>query len=104
MSDAYHTEQRNCKADALCLCRSIRIPDVDPSDLPATAQFSMVAGGFLDVYEKRCEWDCVLTCFFIDTAHNILEYVRTISSILKLGGYWINFGIHFYFAMFSFAL
>ena len=22
------------------------------------------------------DWDCVTTCFFIDTAHNIIEYVE----------------------------
>lgn len=37
-------------------------------------------------------WDCVATCFFIDTAHNVLEYVETIWKILKPGGVWINLG------------
>lgn len=32
------------------------------------------------------------TCFFIDTAHNILDYVETIWKILKPGGVWINLG------------
>lgn len=38
------------------------------------------------------EWDSVVTCFFIDTAHNVIEYVEKIWSILKPNGYWINFG------------
>lgn len=37
-------------------------------------------------------WDCVATCFFIDTAHNVLEYMETIWKILKPGGVWINLG------------
>ena len=37
-------------------------------------------------------WDCVATVFFIDTAHNIVEYIETIWNILKPGGYWVNFG------------
>ncbi|MFQ6658659.1 hypothetical protein Gotur_027814 [Gossypium turneri] len=37
-------------------------------------------------------WDAVVTCFFIDTAHNIIEYIEIISRILKEGGVWINFG------------
>lgn len=37
-------------------------------------------------------WDCVTTCFFIDTAHNVIEYVETIWKILKPGGAWINLG------------
>lgn len=31
-------------------------------------------------------WDAVVTCFFIDTAHNIVEYIEIISRILKEGG------------------
>ena len=31
-------------------------------------------------------WDAVVTCFFIDTAHNIVEYIEIISKILKDGG------------------
>lgn len=31
-------------------------------------------------------WDAVVTCFFIDTAHNIIEYIAVISRILKDGG------------------
>jgi hypothetical protein len=31
-------------------------------------------------------WDAVVTCFFIDTAHNIVEYIEIISQILKDGG------------------
>ena len=33
----------------------------------------MVAGNFVEVYgPKPDEWDAVLTCFFLDTANNIL--------------------------------
>jgi hypothetical protein len=38
------------------------------------------------------DWDCVATCFFLDTAHNIIEYVERLWKILKPGGVWINFG------------
>lgn len=31
-------------------------------------------------------WDAVVTCFFLDTAHNIVEYIEVISRILKDGG------------------
>lgn len=37
-------------------------------------------------------WDCIATCFFIDTAHNVIDYVETIWNILKPGGVWINLG------------
>lgn len=33
-----------------------------------------------------------MTCFFMDTAHNIIEYIECISNILKKGGIWVNIG------------
>ncbi|KAI8365391.1 N2227-like protein-domain-containing protein [Radiomyces spectabilis] len=74
----------------------IRIPDVLPANLPPTVDFSMVAGDFLEVYgeqeNNRGAWDVVVTCFFIDTAKNILENIQVIHRTLKEGGMWINIG------------
>ena len=36
--------------------------------------------------------DVVVTCFFIDTAVNILDYVDTIRTLLKKDGLWVNVG------------
>jgi carnosine N-methyltransferase len=53
----------------------------------------MVAGDFLEVYKNQDgQWDCVVTCFFIDTASNIVQYVEQIHSLLAQGGVWINMG------------
>eukprot|EP00249_Psilotum_nudum_P012375 c23747_g1_i1 orf=810-1187(-) len=55
----------------------------------------MCAGDFVEVYSHPNQteaWDAVVTCFFIDTAHNIVEYIEIISKILKPGGVWINLG------------
>lgn len=48
-------------------------------------------------YYDKCycivdKWDCVAACYFMDTAHNIIEYLEHIYYILKPGGYWVNFG------------
>eukprot|EP00047_Mylnosiga_fluctuans_P020840 m.96984 g.96984 ORF g.96984 m.96984 type:complete len:371 (+) comp8649_c0_seq3:90-1202(+) len=75
-------------ADQLQRCL---IPDTDPYDLPETAKFSMAAGDFLEIYSGP-EWDCVATCFFIDTARIVIDYIEKIYEILRPGGYWINFG------------
>ncbi|XP_019858904.1 PREDICTED: carnosine N-methyltransferase-like [Amphimedon queenslandica] len=71
---------------------SIKIPDVNPSELPQYGLFSMSAGDFLQVYTEKDQWDCIACCFFIDTAHNVIEYIENIYKILKPGGLWINFG------------
>ena len=38
-----------------------------------------------------------MTCFFIDTAKNIMAYIELINQILKKGGVWINLGFLFHF-------
>ena len=55
--------------------RCIRIPDVVPCHvIQEGSDFSMCAGEFLESYsDQECEWDCVLSCFFIDTAPVIYE-------------------------------
>ncbi|KAM8962204.1 carnosine N-methyltransferase [Pelodytes ibericus] len=72
--------------------RPVYFPDVNPHHLPDNANFSMTAGDFQEIYTEIGSWDCIATCFFIDTAHNVLDYIETIWKILKPGGLWINLG------------
>ncbi|KAJ1971284.1 hypothetical protein H4R35_005355 [Dimargaris xerosporica] len=77
--------------------RAIPIPDVLPRDqVPDGVDFSMTAGDFLEIYgqdpTEQGAWDAVVTCFFIDTANNIVTYLETIYKILRPGGIWINLG------------
>ena len=59
----------------------------------------------------NAEWDCVACSFFIDTAHNVIQYLEKIHNILKPGGYWINLGkahsrdyqLSHYICLFDFA-
>lgn len=73
--------------------RAVTVPDVRLDGLPPEAQFSMCAGDFTLIYrDKPRAWDCVLTCFFLDTAHDVTEYVAIIYEVLRPGGYWLNLG------------
>ena len=74
--------------------QEVKFPDVLPSEeIKPGTEFSMIAGEFVDVYKVQLqEWDCIVTLFFMDTAHNILEYIKVIKEILKKGGVWINLG------------
>ncbi|KIM41212.1 hypothetical protein M413DRAFT_27609 [Hebeloma cylindrosporum] len=79
------------------ILQAISIPDVSPSDLPPGSDFSLVAGDFEEIFgdpeEPRFEeWDAIMTCFFIDTAKNIVNYLRLLHRILAPGGVWINLG------------
>lgn len=90
----------------------ITFPDVSPTQAPPKGQFNMVAGDFLEAYKDHDYWDCVATCFFIDCANNIVEFIENIykyvdtqtyiysiinviflfCSILKPGAIWVNLG------------
>ncbi|KAI0311418.1 N2227-like protein-domain-containing protein [Amylostereum chailletii] len=79
----------------------VRIPDVLPGEIPPNAKFSLVAGDFEEIFGAEITdpadpsyglWDAVLTCFFIDTAKNIVNYLRIIHKLLAPGGVWINIG------------
>ncbi|XP_024524329.1 carnosine N-methyltransferase [Selaginella moellendorffii] len=75
--------------------QSVRFPDVHPGSAGITEGFSMCAGDFLEVYGHESQtgaWDAVVTCFFIDTAHNVVDYIEVIHKVLKPGGVWINLG------------
>lgn len=75
--------------------RPVAIPDILPYCAGITEGFSMCGGDFVEVYTDPSQqgfWDAVVTCFFIDTAHNIVEYIEIIWKILKDGGVWINLG------------
>ena len=55
----------------------------------------MCAGEFLHLYqapEHAGAWDGVVTCFFVDTAPVVFEYVATIARALRPGGVWVNLG------------
>ncbi|VVC89681.1 carnosine N-methyltransferase [Leptidea sinapis] len=67
-----------------------KFPDVSPSC--HQSNFSIAAGDFLKVYTLTDEWDCVATCFFIDCAPNVIEFIERIYDILRPGGMWINLG------------
>uniref|UniRef100_A0A182RP54 carnosine N-methyltransferase n=1 Tax=Anopheles funestus TaxID=62324 RepID=A0A182RP54_ANOFN len=70
----------------------VMFPDVSPRKFPPKGTMNMVAGDFLQVYRDEDYWECIATCFFIDCANNIIEFVEVIKKILKPGGIWVNLG------------
>lgn len=82
--------------------------------IPYDELMSMTAGSFVDLYgppglsfsstysndptavefrqQNKELFDVVATSFFIDTASNVIDYLRCIHHCLKPGGRWINFG------------
>lgn len=77
------------------MLRKVPVPDIVPADVLSNAQFSMAAGEFVECFgnaESENEFHAIVTCFFLDTAHNIVAYLETIRNLLCPGGYWINVG------------
>lgn len=87
--------------------RSFGIPDVHleghleerqniiKSELSFGERMSMSAGDFCVLYrqpEYQDHFAAVATCFFIDTAPNVINYIETIKHCLAPGGIWINGG------------
>jgi len=74
--------------------RCVKIPDVCPMvALGPSAQLSMAAGEFVEVYKNQeSAWDAMATCFFLDTAKNVFLYIRTIAYIVRRDGIWTNIG------------
>lgn len=74
--------------------RGIPIPDVAPCEVMTNdTDFSMCAGEFIEIYaNQKSSWDVIASCFFLDTAPNIISYLECIYDILKPNGYLINVG------------
>ena len=89
------------------LITPVMVPDCDPVEmlLPSRSDdeytnaelpdFSMAAGEFNSVYRNKNElgrWDGVASCFFLDTAPVVIDYLQTIHGMLRDGGVLVNFG------------
>ena len=58
-------------------------------------QIVFVRGGFVETYQASSQagkFSALVTCYFIDTAPNFLDYVETAWNCLEPGGIWINIG------------
>jgi carnosine N-methyltransferase len=92
---ALHSCNNVSAADAL---RAVPVPDLRAGAAAATMPpngLSMAAGDFADVYGQprlRGAFDAVLTCFFLDTSHNILQTIDILAHALRDGGLWVNCG------------
>ena len=56
----------------------------------------MRMGDFVQLYREGghgfAAYDAVVTCFFLDTCKEIIEYLEIIAGLLAPGGTWINLG------------
>lgn len=99
---ALNFSNHHCRANQL---QHVQIPDIHPGatleavtkdfEVPYSERMSMSSGDFCVLYrqhEYKDTFDAVATCFFIDTAPNVISYIETIHHCLKPGGIWVNIG------------
>ncbi len=85
--------------------KGVSVPDLHPGtklsdssvgkSIHAFERLSMCAADFTVLYsdeEHGNVYDAVVTCFFVDTAPNLIRYIETVGNCLKEGGVWINLG------------
>ena len=67
---------------------------VNPPTERIKGHFSYTVGDFVKLYgsPQASTYDVVVTCFFIDTASNVFDYLAVVSNVLNTGGQWINIG------------
>lgn len=84
-----HSNMRSVQSAA----RAVRVPDVNPRDIPASADFAIRAGEFVQAYEGQDNvWDAVASYLAFDVGEGCLEHVRRVAHILKPGGVWVVVG------------
>ncbi|PVH96193.1 N2227-like protein, partial [Periconia macrospinosa] len=85
--------------------RRVAVPDLyldwpirvgqQPSKASAEQHVVFRRGGFCETYggsTQAGKFSALVTCYFIDTAPNFLEYVNTAWDCLEAGAIWINIG------------
>jgi len=67
-----------------------------PRPFGAERKVVMRMGDFVQLYREGGHghgvYDAVVTCFFLDTCKEIIEYLEIIAGLLAPGGTWINLG------------
>jgi len=77
----------------------IEVPKPSPAEAAQSSTapaFVMVPGDFIKTYGKGCvghrKFDAIVTCFFIDTATDLVELFGAMDDLLGEGGIWVNVG------------
>lgn len=72
--------------------QSVRVQP--PATKAMKGHLSYTIGDFVQLYgsPQACRYNVVITCFFLDTATNVLTYLAILSNLLPKGGQWIHVG------------
>jgi len=73
--------------------RGINIPNIDARQLVKdNPRWKISQGDFREIFKEPKKFDVIVSCFFLDTALNVMDYLKVITYLLKPGGYLISMG------------
>jgi len=73
--------------------RGINIPNIDIRQLLKDNPRPQISQGeFGKIFKEPRKFDVIVSCFFLDTAMNVMDYLKVITYLLKTGGYLISMG------------
>jgi carnosine N-methyltransferase len=95
MIHPYSSDQLSNEVNSSHRYLRVQYPDVDDMEI-YEGHLSYTVADFLllnSVVNNQSKFDVVVTCFFLDTATNVMEYIATIIKLLKpKEGMWVNVG------------
>lgn len=75
---------------------TIRSPRLEAQRRWGGRTMRMTVGDFVSLYKTggpvHQQFDAIVTCFFIDTCDDLLDYIQTLDQLLAPGGVWVNLG------------
>jgi N2227-like protein len=78
---------------------TMRFPGVNPAaSFRGSLSYTVTEFRYDNMLHVRHHYSAVVTCFFVDTATTVYDYLTTIAMVLAPGGIWVNLGpLHWHF-------
>lgn len=96
---AYFTaREHRAQADLMLMAVGSFVDLYGPPGLRHDAGHSSDPTAALFRRENAASFSLVATAFFVDTAHNVIDYIKAVRHVLRPGGVWLNVGpLHWHF-------
>jgi hypothetical protein len=88
----YAVDAFSNEVNSLARYDAVQFPDVVPTLRRGSLSYTIGDFGYDTMLHLRNHYDAVVTCFFVDTATTVYDYLETIAMVLAPGGTWINVG------------
>lgn len=80
------------EVDSSARYRTVRFPDVSPVLTKGSLSYTIGRFEYEGMLHLKDRYDAVVTCFFLDTASTVYDYLSTVAMVLSHRGIWVNLG------------